>query len=204
MKRIAILGGSFNPPHYGHLTVAKGVLERLACDEVWLLPCFKQAEGKPLANAKHRLAMVRLACQALSPGSRNKIKAKDFEVRFLRRKNYTADTVRFLQKRFPSTRFTWVFGSELVEDFPHWSKWRELRELLPLVIYPRPGFKRPSKKFIESLGAQIVFLPHSVRKSRVSSTKARAFALTADKHLRLLVPQSVFDYIRKHKLYGWK
>ena len=188
----------------GHLTVAQGVLSSLEFDELWLLPCFKQAEGKKIESAEHRLAMLRLACKTLSPRLREKIKIKHFEVRFLRRKNYTADTVRFLQKRFPSTRFTWVFGSELVKDFPRWTKWRILRTLLPLVIYPRPGFKKPSKKFVASLGAQTIFLPHSVRQSRVSSTKARAFALTADKHLRLLVPQNVFDYIRKHKLYGWK
>lgn len=199
-RRIAILGGSFNPPHLGHLTVAKGVLKALDCNEVWLMPCYLQAEGKPIAPAKHRLAMVKLALAGARFGK--KIKASDFEVR-LKRKNYTADTVRLLQKRFPSVQFYWVFGSELVHAFPKWGKWNELRKLLPLVIYPRPGFKRPSRKFVSSLGAKLVLLPASVRKSKISSTKARAFAFKRDGKLRLLVPEKVFDYIKVNGLYGW-
>ncbi|MEM4255165.1 MAG: nicotinate (nicotinamide) nucleotide adenylyltransferase [Candidatus Norongarragalinales archaeon] len=201
MKRIAILGGSFNPPHYGHLTVAKGVLENFDCDEVWLMPCFKQAEGKKIEKAKHRLAMVRLALK--NAGLSKRIKTSGFEMK-LRRKNYTADTVEKLQKRFPSTQFYWIFGSELVKDFPKWGKWEKLRKLLPLVIYPRPGFKKPSRKFSSSLGAKLVFLPHSVRKSKVSSTQARAFASVASPKLKMLVPRNVFNYIKKHGLYGWK
>jgi len=198
---IAVLGGSFNPPHYGHLTVAKEVLKSLKCDEVWLLPCFKQAEGKKIEKAKHRLAMVKLAVKGLK---QKRIKASDLEIRFLKNKNYTADTVRFLKKRFPKTQFYWVFGSELVKDFPKWSKWKELRKLLPLVIYPRPGVRKPSKKFLKKLGAKLVWLPSTVKQSDVSSTEVRAFLKSKDVRVKKLIPPTAFDYVSKHGLYGWK
>jgi len=200
--RIAVLGGSFNPPHYGHLLVAREVLKNFECDEVWLLPCFKQAEGKPLAPAEDRLAMLRLAWAELSPSLRKKIKVKDFEIRLLRRKNYTADTVRFLQKRFPQHSFYWVFGSELVSGFPRWVKWRELRKLIPLLIYPRPGVRKPSKKFLEKLGAKLVWLPWTVERSGISSTLVRKLLRSDSAKARALVPPGVFGYLVKRKLYG--
>ncbi|MFH1056185.1 MAG: nicotinate (nicotinamide) nucleotide adenylyltransferase [Candidatus Micrarchaeota archaeon] len=200
-RKIAVLGGSFNPPHYGHLLVAKEVLKHFDCDEVWLMPCFKQAEEKPIIRATHRLAMTRLAVEFLH---NPRIKASDFEVRFLKRKNYTADTVKLLKKRFPKDEFVWVFGSELVGEFLHWGKWRELRKLLPLVIYPRPGFKKPSQKFLDSLKAKLVFMPSRVRKSGISSTAVRSLLLKRDARVEKLVPPAVLSFVRKKKLYGWR
>src|SRR3989338_4780717 len=107
--KIAVLGGSFNPPHYGHLMVASEVLKR-GFDEVWLMPCFKHAEEKPEIPAKHRLAMARIAVKTLK---NKRIKASGLEIRFLRKKNYTADTAWFLKKRFPRHEFSWIFGAEL-------------------------------------------------------------------------------------------
>src|SRR3989344_8244194 len=106
--KIAVLGGSFNPPHYGHLMVASEVLKR-GFDEVWLMPCFKHAEEKPEIPAKHRLAMTRIAVKTLQ---NKRIKASGLEIRFLKKTNYTADTVKLLKKRFPNDEFAWVFGSE--------------------------------------------------------------------------------------------
>ena len=199
--KVAILGGSFNPPHKGHLLVAREVLRALDCDEVWLLPCFDHPEEKPIAPAKHRLAMVRLA---LKDSKLKRVKASDLEIRFLKRKNYSADTVKFLQKRFPKHEFYWIYGSELVEKFPMWAKWKQLRELLPLVIYPRPGFKLPNKKFISGLGAELIFLPSNMRKSPVSSTLVRSLLAKKSRRAARMIPASVFRYIEKNGLYGWK
>ena len=198
--KIAVLGGSFNPPHYGHLLVAREVLKRLKCDEVWLMPCFKHAEEKPLPSPQDRLAMTRIALRAMG---NKRIKASDLEIRFLHGKNYTADTVLFLQKRFPQHEFMWVFGSELVQNFPRWGKWNVLRKLLPLVIYPRPGFEKPSKKLVASLKADLVFLPQSVKKSAISSTEVRKLLVNRDAKVKKLIPPEVFEYISYRRLYGW-
>lgn len=198
---VVVLGGSFNPPHLGHLMVAQQVLEHYACDEVWIMPCFKQAEGKSIVPAKHRLEMVRLMLSASHAGKR--IKASDFEV-LLRKKNYTADTVRDLRKRFPKYDFSWVFGSELVRDFPKWGKWSVLSKLLPIVIYPRPGFPRPSEDFIDCLGiSKLVFLPSGVEKSSISSTKVRILLEKGDFRVKRFLAPAVFDYLVEHRLCGW-
>lgn len=199
-RLVAVLGGSFNPPHLAHLLVAQEVLRSLGCDEVWLMPCYRQAEGKNTEPAKHRLAMVRLLLETIKHDPR--VKASDFEVR-LRKTSYTADTVQKLQEKFPSTRFYWIFGSELVSQFPRWKKWTKLRGLLPLVIYPRPGSRMPSKKVIDSLQATFLFPREGVKKSSLSSTKARNLALKKSPGLRAIVGNKVFDYVRRNGLYGW-
>jgi len=197
--KIAVLGGSFNPPHYGHLMVASEVLKR-GFDEVWLMPCFKHAEEKPEIPAKHRLAMTRIAVKTLQ---NKRIKASGLEIRFLKKTNYTADTVKLLKKRFPNDEFAWVFGSELVKNFPHWGKWNELRKALPLVIYPRPGFKKPSEKFLKSLNAKLVFVPPDFKKSGISSTEVRKLLSEKNARVKKLVPPQVFLYLTKNGLYGW-
>jgi len=126
------------------------------------------------------------------------------EIRFLQKKNYTADTVLFLQKRFPQHDFMWVFGSELVSHFPTWGKWNVLRTLLPLVVYPRPGFKKPSRALVKSLDANFVFLPESVKKSPISSTEVRTLLVKRDSKAKKLIPEKVFKYIQARRLYGWK
>ena len=181
--------------------VASEVLRRYECDEVWLMPCFKHAEEKPLPSAQDRLAMTRVALATLC---NPRVKATDFEIKFFPRKNYTADTVKLLQEKFPQNTFYWIIGSELLAALPKWTKWSELRTLLPLIVYPRPGYGKPSKKFVDSLKADLFFLDGKVRKSKISSTEVRGLLVKRDVKAKKFIPPQVFDYIRKRGLYGWR
>jgi nicotinate-nucleotide adenylyltransferase len=178
--RVAIFGGSFNPPHLAHQMAALYVLETAAIDELWMVPAFQHPFGKELAPFAHRLKMCELAAAALGP--RVKVSAVEHELGVESR---TLRTVRRLQQDFPGHAFSLVIGADLVAELPSWHDSAELRRAVPLVVVGRAGFET---------GDGRLALP------RVSSSEVRA-ALAAGRPVDGLVPRSVVDYISRHGLY---
>jgi nicotinate-nucleotide adenylyltransferase len=137
MKRIGLLGGSFNPAHRGHRHISLAAMDALALDEVWWLV----SPGNPLKKGRKDMAPyeARFASAeeqaALAP-----IKVSDFEVEAGTR--YTVDTVAELKRRFPEHRFIWLMGSDTVAQFHQWKDWRKLAESLPIAVISRPGYDR--------------------------------------------------------------
>jgi len=127
--RIGILGGTFDPPHLGHLIAVVQMKERLGFDEVWLMPVASHAFGKKLTSSRHRLAMTKLL-------ERTGIIASDFEIE-LGGISSTYHTMRALKQSFPTHSFTFCIGSDLIADFQKWDNWKELLLENPLAIYPR-------------------------------------------------------------------
>lgn len=134
MKRVGLLGGSFNPAHRGHRQLSLAALRALNLDEVWWLV----SPGNPLKQASElapfaaRLASARLAARGVP------IRASDFERRAGTR--YTVDTVRELGARYPRYRFIWLMGMDTLPNFHLWKEWRELARLVPIAVLPRPGY----------------------------------------------------------------
>ena len=120
---IGIYGGSFNPVHFGHVGLAKWVIEHTDLDEVWLLvsPNNPLKPAGILAPEEERLAAVREAIKGI-PG----LVASDFEFS-LPRPSYTANTLRALQKAYPEHTFTLLIGEDNLAIFDQW------RESLPLL-----------------------------------------------------------------------
>ena len=137
MKRIGLLGGSFNPAHRGHRHVSLEALEALGLDEVWWLV----SPGNPLKEGAKDMAPYEARfASAESMAVEAPIKVSDFEVEAGTR--YTVDTVRELQKRFPDDRFIWLMGEDTVAQFHQWKNWRKLAESLPIAVIRRPGYDR--------------------------------------------------------------
>ena len=178
--RVAIFGGSFNPPHVAHQMAALYVLETAAVDELWMVPAFQHPFGKALAPFAHRFEMCELAAAALGP--RVKVSAVE---RQLGVESRTLRTVRRLQQDFPGHAFSLVIGADLVAELPSWQDSAELRRSVPLVVVGRAGFES---------GDGRLALP------RVSSSEVRA-ALAAGRPVDGLVPRAVVDYIARHGLY---
>jgi len=178
--RVAIFGGSFNPPHLAHQMAALYVLETAAIDELWIVPAFQHPFGKALAPFAHRLAMCELAAAPLGP--RVKVSAVE---RDLGLESRTARTVRRLQQDFPGHTFSLVIGADLVPELPSWHDSAELQRAVSLVVVGRAGF--------EAAGGRLA-LP------RVSSTEVRA-ALAAGRPVDGLVSRPVVGYIAAHGLY---
>lgn len=132
--RIALLGGSFNPAHAGHLYVSETALKKLKLDYVWWLvsPQNPLKAKAGMADFESRLAGAkRLA--ARNP----RIIVTGLEQRLGTR--FTIDTVRALQRRFPRLQFIWLMGSDNLVQFSRWRNWQTLAQALPIAVVQRPG-----------------------------------------------------------------
>ena len=137
MKRIGLLGGSFNPAHGGHRRISLAAMKALGLDEVWWLV----SPGNPLKDgAKDMARYSDRFTSAKAMARQSRIRVSDFERRAGTR--YTVDTVRALQERYPRTRFIWLMGGDTVAQFHQWKHWRKLAESLPIAVIRRPGYDR--------------------------------------------------------------
>ncbi len=140
MRRIGLLGGSFNPAHEGHRQLSLAAIDALGLDELWWLV----SPGNPLKEGASDMAPyeARLA-SAEEMASGTAIRASDYELRSGTR--YTIDTLRALIRDFPEDRFIWLMGTDAVADFHRWKDWREIAQLLPIALLPRPGYDEAAR-----------------------------------------------------------
>ncbi len=131
--RIGLFGGSFNPPHEGHLHVGRMALRRLGLDRLWWLvtPGNPLKERRGLASLEERVAAARELAR------HPRIAVTDFEAGLGLR--YTIETIRYLQERCPGVRFVWIMGADSLANFHLWADWREIASRLPMAVIDRPG-----------------------------------------------------------------
>lgn len=132
--RIGLMGGSFNPPHDGHLHLSRLALRHLGLHELWWLVS-PQNPLKPMrgmAPLPARLA----ACRTLARDPR--IRVTDIEKRLGTR--YTLDTVRALKRRFPNVHFVLVIGADNFIQLPKWHGWMQLMREVPVAVFNRPSY----------------------------------------------------------------
>ncbi len=191
--RIGILGGTFDPPHLGHLRAARAAERTAGLDAVLFVPCARQPLKKdpPQASPYHRAAMV-----ALALWGRSRWLLEDCE---LRRggTSYTVDTLKELATRYRRAELHLILGADAFESLPRWKDHEEIVRRCHLLVVPRPG----ASPYL-LLGADL--LPN-VRLCRtmpldVSSTEARK-RFREGLGLSGWVPAEVEAYIRRHGLY---
>ena len=131
--KIGIYGGSFNPVHFGHVGLAKWVIENTDLDELWLLvsPNNPLKPAGILAPEQERLAGVREAIKDIPH-----VKASDFEFS-LPRPSYTANTLRELQKAYPEHEFTLIIGEDNISIFDQWKEYEFILKSFRIFVYPR-------------------------------------------------------------------
>ncbi|HEU5481583.1 MAG TPA: nicotinate-nucleotide adenylyltransferase [Sphingomicrobium sp.] len=134
MKRVGLLGGSFNPAHRGHRQLSLAAIRALGLDELWWLvsPGNPLKEGKEMAPYEARLASAQEVARGTS------IRVSGFEKEAGTR--FTIDTLRELVGRHPRSRFLWLMGSDTVAEFHRWKDWREIAQLVPIAVLPRAGY----------------------------------------------------------------
>lgn len=189
--RIGILGGTFNPPHLGHLLMAEQVGNQLELDEVWFMPTAKppHAPGKETIASQHRLQMVQKAI-AGNPLFR----LQPYEVN-RGGKNYTVDTMRHFVTEFPESDFYFIIGQDSAHDLYTWRNIDELVQLVQLV-----GVRRPGELPYNSAYPVLWVDSPSVD---ISSTEIR-LRVYLEQSIRYQVPRDVEEYIKKHNLYASK
>jgi nicotinate-nucleotide adenylyltransferase len=189
-RRVGLLGGSFDPPHLGHLVVAECALVELELDEVRLL-----VAGEPWMKPAVSPAADRLALTIAAVHDSSGLVVDDREVR-RGGTTYTADTLRELRAEEPGTDFFFVLGEDAAASLPDWDRAAEAFALATFVIVTRPGTPAPDESL---LPGPVVHL--EIPQLRVSSTELRE-RFADGRATRWLVPPSVDVEVRRRGLYG--
>jgi nicotinate-nucleotide adenylyltransferase len=192
--RIALFGGTFDPPHLGHLVIAEWARERLRLDRVVFMPAGRPPHKRrpDLSPAAVRVALTRLAVRG-RPG---------FEVSSLEARrpgpSYTVDTLRALRRRWPRARLFFIVGEDSLRDIPDWRDPAGLLGLATPVVARRPGSSaaRPRRTLGPSHPVALDNPPVGVSSSLVRQ-RVRAGLSIQD-----LVPAAVERAIRRRGLYG--
>lgn len=180
--RVALLGGSFNPPHLAHALVALAVLATEDVEALWVIPCADHPFGKDLAPFAHRLEMCRRAFRHLE----GKVAVLDVEGR-LPTPSFTVQTLRALHAARPGIAPHLVVGTDILDELDKWREPEALEILCKLVVVPRTGYARR--------GRLELALPE------VSSTEVRR-RLRDGLDVDGVLDREVVSYVRTHALYG--
>lgn len=213
---IGILGGTFDPIHYGHLRLAQEIGKGLKLDEVRFVPSGTPPHrAAPLASALERLAMVRLAVRdnALFTVDEREIQRSG--------PGYTVDTLAELRREIgPMRPLCLLVGADAFLDFATWSRWHELFTLAHIVVAHRPGFpvdawqERMPQPLAREYASRTLQQPLAVHLAPAGGIAVIAIAaldisatmirdcIRAGASPRYLLPDSVLDYIQTRKLYA--
>ena len=186
--RTVIFGGSFDPIHVGHLSLASEVVASGLAGEVWFLvsPQNPHKEACRLSDENVRMQMVQLAIEG-----NEKFKASDFEFT-LPRPSYTINTLSALEKAFPDREFVLLIGADNWEKFDRWYRHEEILARYEIIVYPRENSLKPE------LPAGVTWL--SAKLHDVSSTQIRELVAKGCSISGLVVP-AVQVFIEKSNLY---
>jgi nicotinate-nucleotide adenylyltransferase len=187
--RLGILGGTFDPPHLGHLLAAVDAVECLTLDRLVLVPAALQPlkAASAAAPAADRLAMTRLL---VADDARFDVDAMEIERAGL---SFSVDTLDAFAKRFPDAHRYFLVGQDVLRTFDRWRQPDRVRELATLAVMTREDENPPVEL---PAGAVTV----ATRRIDVSSTEIRA-RVRDGRSLRGFVPEPVAEYIAAHRLY---
>jgi nicotinate-nucleotide adenylyltransferase len=184
--KIGILGGTFNPPHIGHIVIAKEIKEFLGLDKVFCVPT-NIPPHKQVAEigSKHRLNMTKLMING----------EVDFEVLDLELEkggvSYTIDTVKLLKDKFPQDEFYLIVGSDLANSFSSWKNFEELKEIVKIVVAQREEYLLEKKDD---------FITVNITQVPISSSQIRGM-IKEGEDIKSFVKAEILEYIEANKLY---
>lgn len=219
--RIGILGGTFNPIHYGHLRAAEEVQEMFALDKILFIPSGKPALKKSeLISARHRYEMTKIALKKNPLFDISNIEIKT------RATSYSVITLSRLTSEYKKSEFFFMLGVDAFLDLPKWKEPARLMEFTNLIIISRPGFsfidlsaspylanvsKKTLKELDKGIKTKVSFNPKTGKKTslckvtglNISASRIRDL-VRAGESIKYLLPDSVESYIISHTLYRKK
>lgn len=210
---IGVFGGSFNPPHNGHINAIQTVAKKIGFDKVHIVPTSQNPLKTPVEGptAEERCHLTRLAFAQYG----DLYFVDDQEVQ-RGGNSYTVDTLNALKKQYPNDELFLVIGADKFEELAQWKDYQKILELASLVVTTRPGYETPEsldempaylKPFVSDFdfnfidlktGRSIQFI--TLRDIEVSSTEVRKWLRTG-KPVEKYLPLAVESYIKEHKLY---
>jgi nicotinate-nucleotide adenylyltransferase len=187
VKKVGIIGGTFDPPHISHLLIANDVRQKLTLDEIWFMPNHipPHKQNKSVTPTPIRVEMIKAAV-----ATNRCFRVETIE---LQREgpSYTYDTMLLLTKKYPETRFYFIIGADMVEYLP---KWHNIEKLLELVTFV--GVKRPGYSFSSPFPVLEVETPEMDISSTLIRKRVRDGWTS-----QYLVPDKVKEIIEEKRLY---
>jgi nicotinate-nucleotide adenylyltransferase len=194
-QRIGIFGGAFDPPHLGHIALARAAVEQLGLDQLRVFPTGQAwHKARDLSPAPHRLAMAQLAFAGVP---RTVVDGRELE---RDGPTYTIDTLRELRREFPQAQFLLVIGADQAESLHSWRENAEIARLATISIAARARPTTDASPFDASRLPAGKREPVELPPMPVSSTEIRKLA-GAGQDITQLVPAAVARYIDQHSLY---
>lgn len=192
--KIGIMGGTFDPIHFGHLLMAEQAREAMKLDQVWFIPTGAppHKQGKEITAAEDRLKMVQVAIR-----DHPQFRCLDIEIQ-RQGPSYTLHTVQQLTHIYPKFHFYLIMGADMVKNLPQWYKIEEILQLVGVIGLHRPGYIATDiPDFIENH----VYWVEKMIETNLSSTFIKE-QIQSDKSVRYMIPDSVYQYIKEQSLYG--
>lgn len=188
MKKVGLLGGTFNPPHIGHLIMANEVKHALQLDEVRLMPTsIPPHKADPSdATPQQRFQMVELAVSGISG-----LTASSFEVD-RGGVSYTFDTMKALIEQEPENEFHFIIGGDMIDMLHKWYKIDELMKIVTFVGVGRPGTEGETQYPITMVQIPEIDLSSTLIRNRIETGGT----------IQFLVPDTIGTFIRQEGLYG--
>jgi len=184
--RVGILGGVFNPPHLGHLMIARQVLDFTDIEEIWFLPNYGQHPPKPhVAPVADRLAMTKFL-----EGPKMNLSTIEID------RKLDGNTINLLPHLPPPHTYTFIMGSDWLPGFTVWGNWELLLKKIPFLVFPRCGYANtplyPNMTLLDT---------PTLMTTNISSTKIRE-RIKRGLPIDQFVTREIAAYIHNHKLYA--
>jgi len=187
-EKVGILGGSFNPPHMGHLVIADQIKDQLDLDKIIFLPTAEPPHSsvhKTTISSDKRVDMLDLAIE----------NQPDFDLELYEvkkgGKNYTYDTMKALMDLYPAVDFYFIIGGDMIADLPNWHEIDKLVELVQFVGVKRPGYQHDCDYPIIMVDVPTMEISSSTIRQKVKTGAS----------INYLVPEAVKKYIGREGLY---
>jgi nicotinate-nucleotide adenylyltransferase len=211
MKRaMGILGGTFDPIHFGHLRLALELHQAFDLDHIRIVPCSQPVHRKvPVASPEERLAMAKRAIATESA-----FKVDDCEIR-RKGPSYTIDTLLEFRAKAPQVPFALLLGIDAFLGFTSWNRWQEILDNAHLIVAHRPNYHLPHEGVVAKLlrdrliedaqemrkkiGGSILL--HPITSLEISATDIRK-QIAMGKNPRYLLPDNVYEHIKKRGTYS--
>lgn len=213
MERVGLLGGTFDPIHFGHLRLGLELREALALDEIRFIPCHNPPHrNDPVASSEQRLMMLEYALKGV-PGT-----VVDSRELLRDEPSYTVDTLALLRQERPDAIFFWFMGMDAFASFMSWYQWEKILTLAHLVVSPRPDNENALPKPMQALlderriECKKVNSAESEQQSGgiyiqaitqldISATRIRSLSASGQP-LNYLLPERVRQFIEQEKIYS--
>jgi len=210
LKKIALFGGTFNPVHKGHISLAVEVQDLFKFDKFYFVPAKIPPHKKiPQVSPENRIAMLKLAMEFLD---KRVFEISDVEIRS-RGKSYTYITLKEFNKTYKNNELFFIVGTDIFATIQSWNRWEDLFDLANFIVVNRPNY--PFSTMLEKISSKLLpliirfedfkfgmekkIILTTIKEVPISSTDIREL-IAMNRHIEFL-PEKVSDYINKYNLY---